>query len=108
MAIAKAQTKYVRMSASKINEVLDRIRGKEVEEAYRILRVTNKRAARPVKKTLESAVANSDSHGMTEGLRVKTAWAGPGPSLKRLRPRAMGRADIYKRRTAHIKIEVEQ
>ncbi|MGM0568942.1 MAG: 50S ribosomal protein L22 [Elusimicrobiota bacterium] len=108
MATAKAQTKYVRMSPSKINVVLDRIRGKKVEEAYRILQVTNKRAARPVKKTLDSAVANSESHGRMEGLRIKTAWSGPGPSLKRLKPRAMGRADIYKRRTAHIKIEVEQ
>ena len=105
--MARARTKYVRMSPKKIGLVLDTIRGKRVDEAYRILKLINKRAARPVRKTLDSAVANSNARDIKDRVKVKVAWVGPGPSMKRLKPRAMGRADIYKRRTAHIEIEVQ-
>ncbi len=105
--MARARLKYVRMSPHKVSLVLDRIRGKKVVEAYRILKLVNRRAAQPVKKVLDSAVANAGAPDLRESAVVKKAWAGPGPSIKRLRPRAMGRANIYKRRTAHIEIEVQ-
>ncbi len=105
--MGKARAKYIKMSPRKIALVLDRIRGKKVDEAYRILNMINKRATLPVKKILDSAVANSNAQENTDKVKVKAAWVGQGPSLKRLRPRAQGRADIYKRRTAHIEIEVQ-
>ncbi|MBN2407943.1 MAG: 50S ribosomal protein L22 [Elusimicrobia bacterium] len=103
----KAKSKYIRMSARKIGMVLDKIRGKNVGEAYKILMTINRRAVGPVKKTLDAAVSNGDAKEMLDKIIVKTAWVGVGPALKRLRPRAMGRADVYKRHTAHIRIEVE-
>ncbi|MDA3792872.1 MAG: 50S ribosomal protein L22 [Elusimicrobia bacterium] len=104
--IAKAKVKYIRMSPRKVNIVLGKIRGKKVSEAYAVLGVINKRAAVPVLKLLKSAVANGDAQDIVEKIKVKKAWVGQGPALKRLRPRAMGRADIYKRPSAHIEIEV--
>ncbi|MFC2062106.1 50S ribosomal protein L22 [Elusimicrobiota bacterium] len=102
----KAKTKYIRMSPRKINLVLDKIRGKKIPEAYKILSFINKRAVTSVKKTLDSAVANGNIEEDNTAAKVIKAWVGQGPTLKRLRPRAMGRADIYRRPTAHIEIEV--
>ncbi|MEA3506403.1 MAG: 50S ribosomal protein L22 [Elusimicrobiota bacterium] len=104
--IAKAKVKYIRMSPRKINLVLDKIRGKKVSEAYALLKVINKRAAVPVLKLLKSAVANGDARDIIDEIKVTKAWVGQGPAMKRLRPRAMGRADIYKRPSAHIEIEL--
>jgi len=101
-----AKSRYVRMSPRKIQAVLNEIKGKTVDEAYKALMFINRRAAVPVEKTLKSAVANAGAADATEQVRVKRVWVGQGPSLKRLRPRAMGRADIFKRPTAHIEIEV--
>ena len=103
----KARAKYIRMSPSKVKLVLDRIRGKSVDEAYRELSFMNRRAAEPVKKVLKSAVANAGASEITDRVKVKKAWVGQGPAMKRLRPRAMGRANIYKKPTSHIEIEVE-
>ncbi len=103
---ARAKVKYIRMSPRKINIVLDKIRGKRVSKAYALLAVLNKRATEPVLKLLKSAVANGDARDIIDEIKVSKAWVGQGPALKRLRPRAMGRADIYKRRSAHIKIEI--
>jgi large subunit ribosomal protein L22 len=94
------------MSPRKINLVLDKIRGKKVNEAFTILKFINRRAVEPVKKTLNSAVANADAKDMEDKLMVKKAWVGQGPVLKRMMPRAMGRADIRRKPTAHIEIEV--
>lgn len=101
-----AKSKYIRMSARKIKLVLDKIKGKKVSDAYNILMFTDKRAVGPVKKTLASAVANAGAADMIEKIKVESVWVGQGPSLKRLRPRAMGRADVFKKPSAHIKIEV--
>jgi len=102
----KATAKYVRMSPRKVGLVLDKIRGKRVDEAYTILRYINRRAVTPVKKTLESAVANAKAADNMDKVKVVKAWAGQGPVLKRMRPRAMGRADILRKPTVHIEIEV--
>ncbi|MFH1414892.1 MAG: 50S ribosomal protein L22 [Elusimicrobiota bacterium] len=101
-----AKSKYIRMSPRKIGLVLDKIRGKKVAEAYTILNFINRRAVSPVRKTLQSAVANADARDSLDRVRVVKAWVGQGPVLKRLRPRAMGRADILRKPTAHIEIEV--
>ncbi len=103
---ATAKVKYIRMSPRKINIILDEIRGKKVSKSYALLAVLNKRAAVPVLKLLKSAVANGDARDMIDEIKVTKAWVGQGPALKRLRPRAMGRADIYKHPSAHIEIEV--
>lgn len=101
-----AKSKYIRMSPRKINLVLDKIRGKKVAEAYNILKCINRRAVGPVKRTLQSAVANIEAADSTDSISILRAWVGQGPVLKRMRPRAMGRADIIRRPTAHIEIEV--
>lgn len=105
--IGKARSKYIRISPRKVNLVLDKIRNKKIDEAYTILKFMNKRAVEPVMKTLKSAVANAKAADSTDSVKVKKAWVGQGPVLKRMRPRAMGRADIIRRPTAHIEIEVE-
>lgn len=102
----RAKSKYIRMGSMKINLVLDKIRGKRVDDAYKTLMFINKRAVDPIKKTLEAAVANGAAKDITDKVKVVKAWVGQGPSLKRMRPRAMGRANIYKRPTSHIEIEI--
>jgi large subunit ribosomal protein L22 len=101
-----AKTKFIRISPRKVNLVLEKIRGKRVDEAFKVLKFINKRAVEPVEKTLKSAVANANALDITDRISVKKAWVGEGPVLKRMRPRAMGRADIRRKPTAHIEIEV--
>ena len=72
------------------------------------MRFTNKRAVNPIEKTLKSAVANMRTSQGPESIYVKEAYVGQGPSLKRMRPRAFGRAAGYTRKTCHITIEVEE
>jgi len=106
---ARAQAKFVRSSPRKVRQVLELIRGKNVEGAEDILRLTNRPVARKVRKVLKSAVANAvDQHDdvETEDLRVQTAVADPGPILKRWLPRARGRATPLLNRTCHITIVV--
>lgn len=103
---ARAIARYIRISPRKVRLVVDLIRGKSLEEARAILRYLNKRAALPVAKVLESAAANAvNNHDMLEDrLFVKAAYVDEGPALKRVLPRARGRADIIKKRTSHITI----
>jgi ribosomal protein L22 len=101
-----AQAKYVRTSARKARLVCDHIRGKDVVEARAILAFTPRRAAEPWLKLLESAVANAEhNHELIgEELRIFNVHADEGPTLKRYRPRAMGRATRIRKRTAHLSI----
>ncbi len=103
---ARATARYVRIAPRKVRLVVDLIRGKSLEEARLILRYTPKRGAYYVAKVLESAAANAvNNHDMLEDrLYVKAAYVDEGPSLKRVFPRARGRADIIKKRTSHITI----
>lgn len=106
---SKAITKYVRLTTKKARYILDTIRGKRVDDALRILKFTEKRGAYFIRKTLESALANAqtkaDQSGSDlENLKVKTAMASEGPTLKRFLPRAMGRASRIRKRTSHISI----
>jgi ribosomal protein L22 len=101
-----AQAKYVRTSARKARLVCDHIRGKDVTEARAILAFTPRGAAKPWLKLLESAVANAEhNHDLIgEDLRIFNVHADEGPTLKRYRPRAMGRATRIRKRTAHLSI----
>ena len=103
---AKAQ--YVRQSPYKVRRVLDIVRGLPVSEARVVLVHTNRRAADPILKCLDSAVANAE-HNMAldaDELFIAEAYADEGPTLKRWRPRARGRATRIRKRTSHITIVV--
>ena len=106
--IVRAQAKYVRSSARKARLVCEHIRGKGVDEARAILRYTPRAVARDWSKLLESAVANAEHNHELVGddLRVSEAYADEGPTLKRYRPRAMGRATRIRKRTSHLTIKL--
>jgi ribosomal protein L22 len=104
--VVRAQAKYVRSSARKARLVCDHIRGKSVDEARAILAHTPRAVARDWSKLLESAVANAEhNHELVgEDLFVKAVTADEGPTIKRFRPRAQGRATRIRKRTAHLTI----
>jgi len=103
---AKAVARYVRVAPRKVSLVLDLIRGKNIGEALAILNHTPKSASPIIEKVLKSAIANADqNHKMKiENLVVSEAYANQGPTMKRFRPRAMGRASRINKRTSHITI----
>lgn len=105
---AQATAKYVRVSPSKARRVADLVRGKHVDEARRILSFSGLAAATPVRKLLESAVANAsqDPAVVPENLFVVKAYVDEGPTLRRWRPRALGRATRIRKRTSHITLAV--
>jgi ribosomal protein L22 len=104
--VVRAQAKYVRSSARKARLVCDNFRGKSVEEARAILAVTPRHVARDWSKLLESAVANAEhNHELVgEDLIIKAVQADEGPTIKRFRPRAQGRATRIRKRTSHLTI----
>ena len=104
--VVRAHAKYVRSSARKARLVCDHIRGKDVDEARAILRFAPRAVAQDWAKLLESAVANAEHNHELVGddLRIKEAFADEGPTLKRYRPRAMGRATRIRKRTSHLTI----
>ena len=106
---AKATTKFVRTTPRKMRRVVDLIRGQHVVEARRILRFSPLGASKDVEKLLISAVANAEhGHGVIpENLVVDRAWVDEGPTLKRIRPRAYGRAARVRKRTSHVTIVVK-
>jgi large subunit ribosomal protein L22 len=107
--ITTARARFVRVSARKARLVLDQIRGKAVGEALATLQFTPRAAARLIEKVLRSAVANAEHNHQVrnlDDLRVVKAVADGGPSLKRVQPRAMGRAFFIKHRTSHLTIAV--
>jgi large subunit ribosomal protein L22 len=104
-----ARARYVRLSSKKAKPVLDQIRGKPVADALAILQFTPRAAARLIEKVLRSAVANAEHNHQVrnlDDLRVVQATADGGPSLKRVQPRAMGRAFFIRHRTSHVTIGV--
>src|SRR5256885_16620207 len=104
-----ARARFVRLSARKARLVLDQIRGKSVGDALATLEYTPRAAARLIEKVLRSAVANAEHNHQVrnlDDLRVVQAIADGGPSLKRVQPRAMGRAVFIRHRTSHLTIGV--
>jgi large subunit ribosomal protein L22 len=103
-----AKHKGARLSAQKARLVADQIRGKGVEEALDVLTFSTKKAAHLIKKVLESAIANAEHNdGLdVDDLRVSTIFVDEGATMKRIRPRAKGRADRIFKRTCHITVKV--
>jgi len=106
----KATGRYERSSSSKVRVVLNLIRGKDVQTADEILKFTDREAARLVRKVLASAVANAQHNDEQDAddLYVKACFADEGPTLKRFRPRAKGRAGKINKKTCHITVVVER
>lgn len=105
---AIATARYIRMSPTKVRQIVDLIRGRHVDDARRVLAFTHRAACAPVSKVLESAVANAESNRGLPGdeLFVVRTWVDEGPTLKRYRPRALGRATMIRKRTCHISVVV--
>jgi large subunit ribosomal protein L22 len=105
-----ATLKFVRISPQKSRLVADQIRGQSVDKALNILTFSNKKSAAIIKKILESAIANAEHNDGADidELKVSKIFVDQGPTLKRLRPRARGRADRLLKPTSHITITVEE
>ncbi len=106
----KAIAKYVRISSRKVKSVIDLIRGLSVADAKAVLMGTPNGATEPVSKVLNSAVANAENNMnlSADNLFVAEVYADQGPTLKRFRPRAQGRATRIRKRTSHITIILDQ
>jgi large subunit ribosomal protein L22 len=105
----RATAKYVRIAPRKARLVADEIRGKSYPQAVSLLRFTNKRAAKILSEILNSAASNAE-HNMdvdANELRIKTVKVDEGPTVKRYKARAMGRATMIRKRTSHITVELE-
>lgn len=104
----KATAKYVRISPSKVRQLTPLIVGLPVDEARTLLEFADKRAALPLRKVLDSAVANAENNDELDPdeLIVAAAFADEGPTLKRYQPRALGRAYRIRKRTSHITVVV--
>nr|YP_009315386.1 Ribosomal protein L22 [Yamadaella caenomyce]SCW23841.1 Ribosomal protein L22 [Yamadaella caenomyce] len=104
----KATAKYVRLSSTKVNRVLAQIRGKTYQEAKIILQFMPYRACIDITKILDSAVSNAEhNYGLSKViLKIKSAYANKGPTMKRFQPRAQGRAFPIHKPTCHITVEV--
>ena len=107
---AKAIAKYVRMSPTKVGVVLDLIRGKNVNEAFAILKYTPRDAAEVISKVLKSAVANAENNHELDANRlfVAEAHVGHGPTLKRFRPMDHGKAFKILKKSSHITVVVKE
>jgi large subunit ribosomal protein L22 len=112
--IARAQLRHARISPMKARRVIDMIRGMSADQALAVLKFAPQAASEPVYKLVASAVANAENYANThnqrldrETLVVREAYVDEGPTLKRFRPRAQGRAYRIRKRTSHITVVVE-
>ena len=107
---AEATLKYARISSRKVKIVADLIKGKDVDEALAIVKYTPKASSEIIEKLLKSAIANAENnHNMAhEKLYVAEIYANQGPTLKRIRPAAKGRAVRIRKRTSHITIVLKE
>jgi ribosomal protein L22 len=104
----RARARYVRHAPRKARLVIDHIRGKDIDQARAILLTTPRAASRDVLKLLDSAIANAENNHdlVADDLKVGKAYVDEGPTLKRYRPRALGRATRIRKRTSHMTIEL--
>lgn len=107
---AKAVAKFIRISPRKARQVMALIRGKDVREAHAILKFTPNKGAELIEKVLTSAVSNAEhNYEMdVDSLVVSRCYVDEGSTLKRFKPRAMGRADAIRKRTSHITVIVSE
>ncbi|HBQ26920.1 MAG TPA: 50S ribosomal protein L22 [Syntrophomonas sp.] len=110
MEEARAVARYLRVSPFKARQVADLVRGKNVDEAVGILKYTNKKSAPLISKILKSAIANAEHNNDMDSdeLYVSEIYVDEGPTLKRMRPRAYGRADVRRHRTSHITVVLRE
>lgn len=106
----KASLNFARIGCQKARLVVDVVRGKDVNEAIRTLTFMKQKGAGLVKKLIESAVANAENKKVidVDNLYVKTIWVDMGPSIKRFRPRAQGRAFMVKKKISHINVVLDE
>ncbi|MEW6118196.1 MAG: 50S ribosomal protein L22 [Nitrospirota bacterium] len=105
--VSKAILRHARITPRKARRVIDLIRGKRAADALISLRYMPYRGARPIEKLLKSAMANAENKNTQvdiDRLKIKTAFVDAGPTMKRMEPRAMGRANVIRKRTSHITI----
>jgi len=102
----RAKARFVRISPQKIRLIMGQVRGKKVEEALNLLSFAPQRGAGILKKLLDSAVANAQQNADmdVDALYIATVYADEGPTLKRWRPRAQGRATRIRKRTSHLTV----
>lgn len=107
---AKAIVRHVRIAPRKAQQVVDLVRGKKVDEALAILKYTPKAAAPIVEKLVKSAIANAENNNNmdVDRLYISEIYANQGPTMKRFRPRAMGRATTIRKRTSHIGVVLKE
>ena len=107
---AKAVAKYIRIAPRKVRVVMDLIRGKNVAEAFAILKFTPKVGAEVIEKVLKSAVANAENNFdmNVDKLYVSAAYVDQGPTLKRIHPRSRGQAFSIMKRTSHVTVVVSE
>ena len=107
---AKAVAKYVRIAPRKVRVVMDLIRGKNVADAFAILKFTSKVGAEVIEKVLKSAVANAENNFdmNVDKLYVSSAFVDQGPTLKRIHPRSRGQAFSILKRTSHVTVVVTE
>jgi large subunit ribosomal protein L22 len=106
---ALAQARYVRMSPTKVRRVVDLVRGMRADEAVAMLKFEPHAASEPVAKVLSSAIANAENNKNLDprSLWISEAYVDEGPTMKRFRPRAQGRAYRIRKRTSHITVVVQ-
>jgi large subunit ribosomal protein L22 len=107
---SRAVARYLRVSPLKARQVADLVRGKSAAEAVGILRYTNKKSAPLIGKVLKSAIANAEhNYDMdSDDLYISSIYVDEGPTMKRMRPRAYGRADVKRVRTSHITVVLRE
>jgi large subunit ribosomal protein L22 len=105
-----AKLKYAKIGTQKARLVADLVRGKDVNEAIEILAFTPKKSAEMIKKLIESAVANAEQKKVmdVDGLYIKSITVDQGPSMKRFKPRAQGRAFPVRKKISHINVTLEE
>ncbi len=106
----RAVAKYVRIPPQKIRLIMDEVRGKKVEEALRRLSFSPQKGARLLKKLINSAVANAEANKEidVDTLFIKRVFADEAPTMKRFRPRAMGRASRIRKRMSHLTVILDE
>jgi len=104
----QAVLKFVRLSPQKARLLADQVRGQKVDEALNTLKFSRQRAAGIIRKVLESAIANAENNNGADidELKISEIFVDEGPVMKRIRPRAKGRADRIQKRTSHITVRV--
>lgn len=106
----RSSGRYIRISPRRARDVLELVRGLRVEEALSVLQYTHKKASRILQKIIKSGVANAEEQNVdnVDELFIARGWVDEGPTQRRFRPRAMGRATRIRKRTSHITVILQQ